>query len=565
MLNGILDADITENIIRLGSRFSVDERLSKYSLDKIERDEGKSRLGSSGKGAYREMKLLENEMKKLMAEISSHKVPIAHIEQYLSFTYPHHHGELFTHAPSWIQAIAPKASDFAEGWKTVGDSPEQAQSIISFWLKGRDLHFLETRGKGGNEGKASAEISSHNQFSALGEDLPASPQNALQSFMREHGLRHFPKVPKTNRPLDALLRNPRVWSMSRSERATLHEAWSIEASDLTHADQVTNFEKFREAHLEMSGKHKEITEQLKAEILSRSDIVGCTTTGAAKLISMLSGMSPKVMIVEEAGQVLESHILAGLVGSVEHVILIGDPLQLRPNINSYKLATDNPKTGKIYKFDQSLMERLSSSGFPMSQIDVQRRMRPEISSLIRNTLYPNLRDNERVLGYPDVRGMYKNMFFVSHNHREVGGGDDSVSKHNSFEVDMIYDLVLHLLKQGCYNKPGNIVVLAAYLGQIPKLRRKLQEIVTIVIDERDAELLERHTMDQEETGTVEQVQLSKQVIIRTLDNFQGEEAEVIILSLIRNSGTPFDKETSSLEHVKGRAPIGFLKDKRRAI
>jgi hypothetical protein len=121
--------------------------------------------------------------------------------------------------------------------------------------------------------------------------------------------------------------------------------------------------------------------------------------------------------------------------------------------------------------------------------------------------------------------------------------------------------------------------LAAYLGQIPKLRRKLQEIVTIVIDERDAELLERHTMDQEETGTVQQVQLSKQVIIRlvvikhsfislvimntrlhsTLDNFQGEEAEVIILSLIRNSGTPFDKETSSLEHVKGRAPIGFLK------
>jgi hypothetical protein len=169
MLNGILDADITENIIRLGSRFSVDERLSKYSLDKIERDEGKSRLGSSGKGAYREMKLLENEMKKLMAEISSHKVPIAHIEQYLSFTYPHHHGELFTHAPSWIQAIAPKASDFAEGWKTVGDSPEQAQSIISFWLKGRDLHFLETRGKGGNEGKASAEISSHNQFGALGK------------------------------------------------------------------------------------------------------------------------------------------------------------------------------------------------------------------------------------------------------------------------------------------------------------------------------------------------------------------------------------------------------------
>ena len=39
--------------------------------------------------------------------------------------------------------------------------------------------------------------------------------------------------------------------------------------------------------------------------------------------------------------------------------------------------------GQIYKFDMSLMERLSVSGLPMSRIDVQRRMRPEISSLIR--------------------------------------------------------------------------------------------------------------------------------------------------------------------------------------
>ena len=41
------------------------------------------------------------------------------------------------------------------------------------------------------------------------------------------------------------------------------------------------------------------------------------------------------------------------------------------------------KRGEIYKFDMSLMERLSVSGLSMSRIDVQRRMRPEISSLIR--------------------------------------------------------------------------------------------------------------------------------------------------------------------------------------
>jgi hypothetical protein len=51
--------------------------------------------------------------------------------------------------------------------------------------------------------------------------------------------------------------------------------------------------------------------------------------------------------------------------------------------HSVALSVDNPSEGQLYKFDVSLMERLATSGFPMSRIDVQRRMRPQISSLIR--------------------------------------------------------------------------------------------------------------------------------------------------------------------------------------
>ncbi|CAE6459342.1 unnamed protein product [Rhizoctonia solani] len=522
MLNGILDAKITDKIVRLGSRFAMDERLAKYSLDTIEREEGRSRLGSSGRSAYRSMKELETQMTALMGDITSHKVPSVHIEQHISSAYPHHHGELFLHPPSWVRAIAPNPSDSQQGWERQGEQPKQDETILDFWLKGGDLKFLETQGRKGTKAKASTLISNANVFDALSSSggnggATATRQDFLEQFMHQHGLEGIPKIPKTSRAVDDLLKSPQVWRMSRGERISLHKAWSVEASYLTNDSQIKTFEEFRQSHNDAAATHKEVTEQIKAEILSRSHIVGCTTTGAAKLVSLLSGMGPKVMIVEEAGQVLEAHILASLVGSVEHVILIGDPLQLRPNINSYKLSMDNPKTGKIYRFDQSLMERLSTSGFPMSQIDVQRRMRPEISSLIRNTLYPKLQDNDRVLSYPNVRGMYKNMYFVSHSHKEVGGGEDSVSKHNSFEIDMIYDLVVHLLKQGLYNTPGNIVVLAAYLGQIPKLRQKLQKVVTIVVDERDAELLDQHTMDQEDTGTVQQVQLSKQVIIRILE------------------------------------------------
>ena len=85
--------------------------------------------------------------------------------------------------------------------------------------------------------------------------------------------------------------------------------------------------------------------------------------------------------------------------SVEHLICIGDPLQLRPTVNNYgayyprnptginlrvsALSVDSHSGRKLYRFDMSLIERLSQAGMAMSQLNVQRRMRPTISDLIR--------------------------------------------------------------------------------------------------------------------------------------------------------------------------------------
>src|ERR1700761_2864433 len=67
-----------------------------------------------------------------------------------------------------------------------------------------------------------------------------------------------------------------------------------------------------------------------------SFVVGCKNfSGAAKLINLMKSLAPRVLIVEEAGQVLEAHILGSLVTSVEHLIMIGDPLQLRPNVSNF--------------------------------------------------------------------------------------------------------------------------------------------------------------------------------------------------------------------------------------
>ncbi|KAG8703866.1 hypothetical protein FRC09_003894, partial [Ceratobasidium sp. 395] len=577
MLKGVLDANITNNIIRLGSRHAADERIMEFSLENAEKLQAKSKMDRTINSAYREMKSKETEMVDLMKKLATRDVPQDHLEQCILADYPFHYDELFSAPPSWIWSLVVQAAE--SEWQTVGEKQGDL-SVLTFWLNGRDLAFLQPPTLHHKSVAPSDSVPSFNPYNMLSEegglddtpdagivDLRQQHTQFVQDYLYQHGLEEVPIIPQTTRPIETLLADPSVWRMSLSERGALYDTWYMAASEAIRQSQVDDFENLRRQHAEALHKFQEIQDQNRVTILKRAHIVGC----AAKVVSLLSvrefgqsyladvpepvpvlqGMQPKVMIVEEAGQVLESHILASLVPSVEQVIMI-------------ELSIDNRTTGQIYRFDMSLMERLSSSGFPMSRLDVQRRMRPDISSLIRNYLYPKLEDHPLVLDYPKVRGMHKNVFFVSHNQRETGGGEDAVSKHNSYELDMMHDLVLHLLKQGCYNSPKDIVILAAYLGQIPKIRKRLQNVVTTVIDERDSELLEQHGIEDEDVITVQQVQASSRVLIRTLDNFQGEEGNVVILSLVRNNGTKFDGNISSLQHTPGaRSHIGFLKSDNR--
>ncbi|GJE94480.1 P-loop containing nucleoside triphosphate hydrolase protein [Phanerochaete sordida] len=403
--------------------------------------------------------------------------------------------------------------------------------------------------------------------SSLPEGIQPSDFRDLSQFFAFCGYANLPPVPSSDRELNVLLEHDGVWSLSRVERGRLHEHWVATVSALSQITRTEEFERLRRKHADAIQQYNEGRAAARCELLRNVDIIGCTTTGAANLTAMLETIGPRIMLVEEAGQVLEAHILGALVPSIQHVILIGDPQQLRPTINNFALSTEHKSGGKLHKFDMSLMERLSSSGFPMSQINVQRRMRPQISDLIRRTLYPKLEDHASVTTYPAVRGMHKNAFFFDHRHKENGGEDDSISKYNQFEVDMTVDLVMYLLRQGPYSAEGDIVVLCAYLGQLARMRDALAQKVAVVIDERDQRDLADREADQEDVGaditTVEHVKVTRRVRLRTIDNYQGEEAKIVILSLVRNSGGAEDDETVYGHSSKGRVNVGFLKSENR--
>ncbi|QRV86468.1 Zinc finger, NF-X1-type [Ceratobasidium sp. AG-Ba] len=555
MLLSVLD-NVTKNVARLGSR-SADERISQFSLDKLTRDSSEHK-GIIGR-KYAAMKETEEEMDKLMNAMTKKHVPRQDINETVLLDCPDHYDNIFVTPPRWIGAYyAEHCAIEDSGWdkqKTKKGNPNK----LDFWRDGRDIEWLTPPVP---KGKARKSNNADGHAETIHQVQVQKHRSERLIFLQEHGESAIPPIPAGNRSLATLQEDARVWSMSIQERKKLFQHWKLIALKRTSESRLANFTRFRQNHAEARQEYQDTQDQVQVNLLKGTHVIGCTTTGAAKLVSLFASIEPQVMIVEEAGQVLEAHVLATLVPSISQVIMIGDPKQLRPNLVNYKLSIDNYDTGKIYRFDRSLMERLSDSGLHMSRLDVQRRMRPEISSLIRNTLYEGLIDNPHVKNYPNVRGMQHNMFFMSHCHREAGGGDDSVSKYNQYEVDMIYGLVKHLLRQGCYgvsSDSGTIVVLSAYLGQIPKINAKFRGEITTVVDERDMDQLAEQGIDTD-IATVGQVELSKRVLVRTLDNFQGEEGDIIILSLARNAGSPFVKDVTNLEYDKtAKSSVGFLK------
>src|SRR5271156_3451774 len=273
-------------------------------------------------------------------------------------------------------------------------------------------------------------------------------------------------------------------------------------------------------------------------------------------------------------------MVSAMLPSVEHFIQIGDHQQLRPQINNYSLSLESQQ-GKAYQLDRSQFERLSVRQpgrlqFPVAQLNVQRRMRPDISTLIRETIYPRLLDHEITKTLPDVIGMRKNVFWLDHDHEEEGKQADvhQKSHSNAWEVDMTRALVRHIVRQGVY-RSSDIAVLTPYTGQLQKLRAKMRSDFEIVLSERDQETLAKEGFDISDSSSeddhlqassgpsrrpLEKKKLSELLRVATVDNFQGEEAKIIIVSLVRSNNAQkvgFLKTTNRINVLLSRAQHGM--------
>lgn len=251
-----------------------------------------------------------------------------------------------------------------------------------------------------------------------------------------------------------------------------------------------------EGHDALVRELNELRMQGDIGILQRAKVIGMTTTGAARYRHVLQAVKPRIVVVEEAAEVLEAHIVTTLSSSCEHLILIGDHKQLRPNPTVYELA-------KTYKLDVSLFERMVQNKLPFRTLSTQHRMRPEISYVMRH-IYENLLDHESVKQYDNIKGMKYNLFYIAHTEHE--DHDDVLSSHsNNFEAQFVVALCRYLLQQGY--TASQITILTPYTGQLLLLRQLMRE--------RQA------TFDG--------------VRVTSIDNYQGEENDIVLLSTVRSN------------------------------
>ncbi|KAJ6153530.1 hypothetical protein N7470_006489 [Penicillium chermesinum] len=164
-------------------------------------------------------------------------------------------------------------------------------------------------------------------------------------------------------------------------------------------------------------------------------------------------------------------------------------------------------------------------------------MCPEISSLVRTLTYPLLEDGENTKNRPEPRGLSDRVIFFNHQNLEesLSGVSDrrdegaKQSKQNLFEAEVVLKIVKYLGQQG-YGT-DKLVVLTPYLGQLSLLRQTLSKQNDPVLNDLDS-------YDLVQAGLLSHAAAShskRPIKLSTIDNYQGEESEIVIASLTRSN------------------------------
>jgi hypothetical protein len=323
-----------------------------------------------------------------------------------------------------------------------------------------------------------------------------------------------------------------IWGITKESREQLHGMWSLSVRE----EQILNFADLSKKYKEIKTKVKSILDERGRRVLKDKRIIGSTTTAAAMYQSIIETANPDVILVEEAGEILEAHIITAMSASVKQLILIGDHKQLRPKVNNYKLTKEK---GEGFDLNVSLFERLVGQGRDFTALEEQHRSHPDVSQYPRMLAYPELKDMPSTFDRDQIRGLRSRVTFVHHEKPEDTMDDVNerrdptakATKRNLHEALMVLKMVRFLSQNGY--KTENMVVLTPYIGQLFLLKETLRKETDSYLNDLDSHDLVRAGLMTPAAAKVNK----KSLHLSTIDNYQGEECDIVIVSLTRSNAS----------------------------
>ncbi|SMD38199.1 AAA domain-containing protein [Reichenbachiella faecimaris] len=254
------------------------------------------------------------------------------------------------------------------------------------------------------------------------------------------------------------------------------------------------------------------------DIISKSQVIACTLVGANN--QMLKGMTFETVFIDEAAQALEPASWIPILKS-DRVIFAGDHCQLPPTIKSFEAA----KAG----LEVTLFEKAIQRNQADTMLQEQYRMHEQIMNFSSRLFYKDqLIANEMVRNWR-VFVEDQTVEFID----TAGCGyfeqvdPETRSSFNTEEADLLFkhltNYLMTLDAMGKSDDLASIGVISPYKAQVINMQEQLA------------------AMELDEITT-------KKVAVNTIDSFQGQERDVIYISLVRSNEN---------------GEIGFLSDTRR--
>ena len=289
----------------------------------------------------------------------------------------------------------------------------------------------------------------------------------------------------------------------------------------------------------LKSRATELEIRINSELLGEARVIACTLVGSAH--RLLEGMKFGTLFIDEAAQALETACWIPM-RRATRVILAGDHCQLPPTVKS--IAALRAGLGK------TLMERIAENKPEVvTLLKIQYRMNEEIMRFSSDWFYHGEVESAPQIKYRSILEDDSPITWIDTSNEEnqvTIEGDDVVSGEKRDDMNFHEQFVGESF--GRINKAEadlTLLTLAEYLTQVGK-RRVLEESIDVgIISPYRAQVqyLKRLLKKYEFFKPYRRL-----ISVNTVDGFQGQERDVILISLVRSND---------------EGQIGFLKDLRR--